>query len=467
MSAIKFRIYCVQIQALEIKHQVVIQGAALYCIYDVLISRLGATNSGSADGSKEFYEVETDSTEAERRLVQKLDWFLLPWFTLILFRLEKDLGMVGFDYDITLTVLYVFHIFCDIPSNLALKHFGSMWLAAMVTCFSIISISTVFVKSYSGLIVTRVFLRMAEGGTVSGLTYIVSRYYQRKELVTRIRIFFGASVPLAGALGRLLASGLLHVRYIGTVKSWCKIFLVEGIITTGIIIPADLQHTHMLTAEEKTLTLAYIDADQVVQTHSQKEPTTFRLILRSFNINASYPSTIVCLLCYLLANISFQGLILFMPTVIATLCDAEKVLAVIESQLRTVLPYLVGAVWAVVTCYHNGGESCYALTGGTDNAAPDTIRVVTSAIIPGFSALGAVIAVWTYLPVDALNYHKGNSLNLGTTSTICLLTIISTIYIRWENGKHRKSEQDCQLEEETAKELADMGYLHPCFHYQL
>jgi MFS family permease len=98
--------------------------------------------------------------------------------------LEKDLGMVGVDYNIALTVFYVFvlytfnlaspttaysfeqYIVSDIPSNLALKHFGSMWLAAMVTAFGIISISTAFVTSYSGLIATRVFLGMAEGGTL-------------------------------------------------------------------------------------------------------------------------------------------------------------------------------------------------------------------------------------------------------------------------------------------------------------
>jgi MFS family permease len=60
------------------------------------------------------------------------------------------------------------YIVVDIPSNLALKRFGSVWLAAMITSFGIISIGTAFVKSYAGLIVTRVFLGLAEGGTLVG-----------------------------------------------------------------------------------------------------------------------------------------------------------------------------------------------------------------------------------------------------------------------------------------------------------
>ncbi|KAJ7759145.1 MFS general substrate transporter [Mycena metata] len=483
------------------------------------------TNSVDANDSKDSRSINdvVIDPEAERKLVRKLDWILLPLFTLIyctnfvdrtaignakIAGIEKDLGMVGFDYNIALTIFYVFYILFDIPSNLALKHFGSMWLAAMVTCFGIITISTAFVKSYSGLIATRVFLGMAEGGTLSGLTYIISRYYRRSELVMRVGIFFGVSAPLAGAFGGLLASGLLHIGDIGTVKSWRKIFLVEGIITTGIglicfvIIPTDPQRTRMLTPEEKALALARIDADQVVRTYGRKEPTTLKLILRSFNIN-----TTLCLLCYIMANISFQGLSLFMPTVIATLGH----FTVVESQLRTVPPYLVGAVWAVITSYisvrikqraspifvsgafmvlgyaiavgtknsHARYAACFfsimggspiaplELAWGTDNAAPDTIRAVTSAIIPGFGALGSVIAVWTYLPTDAPNYHKGNSLNLATTSAICVLTIIAAIYIRWENAKRTRGERDYRIQGKTVKELEELGYRHPHFHYQL
>lgn len=55
----------------------------------------------------------------------------------------------------------------------------------------------------------------------------------------------------------------------------------------------------MLTAEEKALALARIDADQIVRTHGRKEPTTFRLIWKSFNINVgiSAPTPLRTLLC--------------------------------------------------------------------------------------------------------------------------------------------------------------------------
>ncbi|KAK0202526.1 MFS general substrate transporter [Desarmillaria ectypa] len=475
--------------------------------------------------SREIVTSEQDVVEyvidpdAEKRLLKKLDRVLLPMFTVIceVFSaqrqtrvpgIERDLNMQGFDFNIALTVFYVFYISAEIPSNLALKHFGSVWLAGLVTGFGIVSIGTAFVKSFTGLVVTRVFLGIAEGGTLSGLTYIMSRYYRRSELVLRLGIFFGVSTDLAGAFGGLLASGLLSVKDIGTVTSWRKIFLVEGIITAGfgllcfIILPTDPQHTRMLQPQERTLALARIDADQATRVGGIREKTTLKLIWRAFNFN-----TAICAICYLMINISFQGLSLFMPTVIATLGRYSTV----QSQLRTVPPYALGIVWTLFNAYycyrqnqraipiffstllmvlgyaiaigtknpHARYAACFVsiaggstsgpviLTWGTDNAAPDTIRAVATAIIPGIGALGSVIAVWTYLPSDAPDYHNGNTLNLATSSTTSVLVVIAALYIRWENARRERGERDYRLEGKNTKEIEQLGYLHPKFRYQV
>ena len=67
--------------------------------------------------------------------------------------------------------------------------------------------------------------------------------------------------------------------------------MTVGIITTGfgllcfLIIPTDPQHTRMLNSEERELALRRIDVDQVTRTYGMKEPTTLRLVLKSFNFN--------------------------------------------------------------------------------------------------------------------------------------------------------------------------------------
>ncbi|KIK59579.1 hypothetical protein GYMLUDRAFT_169512 [Collybiopsis luxurians FD-317 M1] len=475
---------------------------------------------GSNEDSRQTQEFPVLDPVAEKRLLRKQDMILMPLFALIcktlisvspgnakIAGIEKDLGMVGVDYNIALTIFYIFYVSADVPSNLALKRFGSIWLALLVFAFGIVSIGTAFIKSYSGLIATRVFLGIAEGGTLSGLTYLLARYYRRSEIVFRVGIFFGISTPLAGAFGGLLASGLLSIGDIGIVTSWRKIFLV-GIITSGIgimcmfVIPADPRRTRMFNDQERALALARLDADQAVRTQGRKEGTSLKLIGRAFNHSALEKFKF----CLLVVNISFQGLSLFMPTVIATLGHFTTV----ESQLRTVPPYLVSAVWSVLASYwsfkikkraiplfvstvlmvtgyaiaigtrnpHARYGACFlsitgsSLTGpmilawGTENAAPDTVRAVVTALIPGIGALGSVIAVWTYLPSDAPNYHKGNSLNLATGCFVCLLIIIEVMYIRWENAKRDRGERDYRVERKSLREVEELGYLHPEFRYQ-
>ena len=94
-------------------------------------------------------------------------------------------------------------------------------------------------------------------------------------------------------VGGLLASGLLSITSIGSVMSWRKIFLVEGIITTSIgilclfLIPADPEHSRLLTKEERALALKRIAADRVVK-NFKREKTSHSLILRAFNFNVSF-----------------------------------------------------------------------------------------------------------------------------------------------------------------------------------
>ena len=79
--------------------------------------------------------------------------------------------------------------------------------------------------------------------------------------------------------------------------SWRKIFLVEGIITTGIeiicllIIPADPEQYHPLTKEERTLALKRIAADKIIK-NLKHEKTTLRLVLRAFNFNVNITRTV-------------------------------------------------------------------------------------------------------------------------------------------------------------------------------
>lgn len=99
--------------------------------------------------------------------------------------------MKGNDFNIALTIFYlavsgfVFwrielsnallqYFASDIPSNLIMKRVGSAWIAVLTFSFGIVSFGSAFVHNYHQLIVTRIFLGLAEGGSlVSFISWIL------------------------------------------------------------------------------------------------------------------------------------------------------------------------------------------------------------------------------------------------------------------------------------------------------
>ncbi|KAJ3524720.1 hypothetical protein NMY22_g10874 [Coprinellus aureogranulatus] len=347
---------------------------------------------------------------AEKRLVKKLDWILLPLFTSIyvcnfidrtsignakVAGLEADLGMHGAQLNVALTIFYIFYVIGDVPCNLLLKQFGSIMLALLVIGFGLISMLSAFLQNYGGLIASRVFLGLTESGTLAGLIYVMSRYYRKHELVLRVGIFFGIGPSIAGAFGGLLASGLLKVADMGSVKTWRKIFLIEGLITTifGLIllfiVPEDPSKSKILNDAERKLAMQRIDAEQIVKSQGQKEKTTVKLVLRSFNFmvrTVQIPSRpfLLSVLLFVLAasrykrvhallrpaqhvlprtqplpSIRHQNPYVFLPPLHLRSTDFSSnplfhlvgTYSTIEVQLRTVPPYLASAAWVIINAY--------------------------------------------------------------------------------------------------------------------
>lgn len=82
--------------------------------------------------------------------------------------LEQDLNLHGLQYNDCLAVLFPFYIAAEIPSNIMMKRTRpSIWLTFIMFFWSLSMILQGFVKNYSGLMATRVFLGVFEGDLFS------------------------------------------------------------------------------------------------------------------------------------------------------------------------------------------------------------------------------------------------------------------------------------------------------------
>ena len=137
-----------------------------------------------------------------------------------LYGLEEDLGLVGNQFQIAVSILFVTYITFEVPSNLVLKKFTpSRWIAFITVSWGIVATLTGLVKSYDGLIACRVILGALEAGLFPGMNLYLTFFYTKNELALRVGYLF-VSAAIAGALGGLLAFGIGHMDGIQGMSGW-------------------------------------------------------------------------------------------------------------------------------------------------------------------------------------------------------------------------------------------------------
>lgn len=146
--------------------------------------------------------------------------------------LNEDLGLAGTQFSTAISVHYVSYILGQIPSNLLLTRVPpSIALAVGVATGAIITLCVDAVNDFRGLVLQRFFLGLAVAPVWPGTLYVVSSFYKRKELGTRVSILYSSNImatALQGLIAAPIFSELGGVRGLG---GWKWFFIVIGTAT--------------------------------------------------------------------------------------------------------------------------------------------------------------------------------------------------------------------------------------------
>ncbi|KAI2626922.1 putative MFS transporter [Hypomontagnella submonticulosa] len=483
---------------------------------------IAAEEGYSATDSRGVSIIELDRL-AERKLRNKIDMMVVPTVSILylfcfidrsnignarLAGLETDLGMHGNDYNMLLSVFYISYIVFEIPSNLACKWIGPGWFIPFISLgFGVCSLGTAFVQDLPAACGVRFLLGIFESGMMPGISFYLSRWYRRSELVFRISLFV-VMAPLAGAFGGLLASGVLSLTNIGSVTEWRMIFLVEGIITIGLSLIAFITLTdrpetaRWLTPEEKTLAIARVKSELLGQTTVIDKTNRRRVWLGFWN-----PVVLATSWVFLFNNITVQGLAFFTPTIVATIYPTYST---VQKQLYTVPPYVVGAVFEVLlpllswrldkrqiflilvapltmmgyimflastdtkvryAATFFTAISCFAagpLTNAQVSAQviSDSARSMSLATNMMFGNVGGLIATWSYLSWDGPNYPIGNGLNLAASSMLLILSTLTLFWMKADNKRREKLDVGKELEGLSQAQIESLEWRHPGWRWK-
>lgn len=123
-------------------------------------------------------------------------------------------------YSVLTMVFFIGYTLVDIPAMWLSRKLGpALWIGSIGVCWSVITIGQGFVKHWTALAACRILLGLLEGGLIPGVLYLLSCWYTRYEIGTRIAAFYVIGIMSAGISG-LLAYGLEKMEGTAGIRGW-------------------------------------------------------------------------------------------------------------------------------------------------------------------------------------------------------------------------------------------------------
>ncbi|KAL2784653.1 major facilitator superfamily domain-containing protein [Aspergillus keveii] len=451
----------------------------------------------AAQSATSFDEVE------EKRIIRKIDWHIVPVLGVLYLMsfidrsnignakiagMDEDLDLDGMRYNTAVTVFFVTYSLFEVPSNIMLKLWRpSVWIA--VICFSWGLVMTLMglVNSYEGLVIARIFLGVAEAGFFPAAAYLLTLWYKRFEVQTRMAIFYAAA-SLAGAFSGLLAFAIENMDGVGGLAAWKWIFILEGLVPVVIsftlywLLADSPENARFLTEDERRFAASRLYTETGYTEQSNSDRIQMKYIKAAF---ADW-KTWVAVVCFWSCSIGIYGFTATAPTAIKQLgyTSANAQLMTIPIYTFVVITTIGVATWSDrpdlpgVTYFFlfliAGGLFCpftsiVTLIG--NNLAPSSKRAVGLAILASVGNMGGICGSNIYLARQAPQYPVG----YGTCLGACVAGIVAAIVLRIAYASENKRKAALLRDEGeeavrarySEQELVDLGDKSPFFEYTL
>ncbi|KAK5046637.1 hypothetical protein LTR84_007398 [Exophiala bonariae] len=331
---------------------------------------------GTIEPKGDYSGASQKTDPVEIRLVRKLDMRIMPILWAMyslnyldrnalpqarLNNLEDDLNLKGVEYNTAISILFVGYILMQVPSNMFLTRTKPrIYLPVVMMAWATVSACTALVQNYPGRVACRFLLGFVEAPFYPGALYLLSIFYTRKELASRIAIMYTGQVLSTGCSGLIAAACFATLDGAHGIAGWRWLFIIEGVTTFGVALigifllcddPAD---TRWLTEEERALAVSRIKRDTVGDEGRASVWSGLRQA-------ATDPKLWVFVLMQNLhlSACSFNN---FFPTIVASLGFKSKITAL----LLTAPPYFVSGLLGVPFAWSSGrfNERTWHITGG-------------------------------------------------------------------------------------------------------
>ncbi|KAK7744108.1 Allantoate permease [Cytospora paraplurivora] len=230
-------------------------------------------------------EVVELTPEADRKLLRKIDWHLMPLLCLVyglnyldkttvsyasIMGLKTDIGLVGQEYSWIGSMFYFGYLFWEYPTNRLLQRLPlGKWSAFNVIMWGLVLCCMAATRNFAGAMTVRFFLGVFEAAVTPGFALFTSQWYTTREQGARTGIWFSCN-----GWGQIVGGFVAYGIAVGTerhpiaIESWQLLFLVIGLFTALVgvaflyVMPDNQLNARFLTPEERVMAIERIRVNQ-------------------------------------------------------------------------------------------------------------------------------------------------------------------------------------------------------------
>ncbi|KAJ5160411.1 uncharacterized protein N7482_007415 [Penicillium canariense] len=464
------------------------------------------------------------SASAERRLVRKIDFTILPIMLVAymmafldkqtvnytaLMGIREDLQLVGSQYSWVSGIFYFGYLSFSYPASLLMVKFPlGKYLALNFLVWAIILACHAATTNFATLMVTRFLLGCSEASLAPGFTLITSLWYRTSEQPLRAGIWFcGNSISLI--FGNLIAVGILQIE--SHLRAWQWLFIIFGLVTFlwGVVmlfrLPDSPTTAKFLTEEERQIAIerlkanqtgyknTHIDRGQTVEAFMDIKTWLLGVLILAFNIPNGGFTTFNGLVLKGFGYDTFHTLLLGIPGgvivfifvllggVVSSKVPNSRCLVIVGMTIISILgSALVYAGTSIAARYAGlllmgiySAAMPVSLAMISSNVGGFTKKATVSAIYFIMYCTGNIIGPQLFFTREAPKYQSG-FLAIIICLVICVVDGLALLfYLRWENTRRDKtavvaepSDSQEKHGEVTPQELVDTTDLkNPKFRY--
>ncbi|KAH6962462.1 major facilitator superfamily domain-containing protein [Ilyonectria sp. MPI-CAGE-AT-0026] len=417
-----------------------------------------------------------DRARKEKALLRRVDSRMMPLMMILyvlnyldrnniatarLGNFEKDIGLVGQQYNTIISIFFVGYILTQVPTNMILnKMRPSIFLPSIMVAWATVSACTGAVQTFRGMVALRFMLGFVEAPFFPGALFLFSSWYTKKELAVRISVLYAAG-QMAGAFGGLLGSAIMAVIIEG-----CATY--PAAVVTYFVVPDYPSTTKWLSDEERKIAILRMaeDAskeDDRADTSAAEgakmaftDPALYMIWIMQLGLNtaASFTNffpTIVKTLGY---SSTITLLLSAPPYVFAAALGItnswhsdrvnERWLHVVWPQVFASIGFIISAVtlntaaryistFMMMSVY--GSFGCILSWVSSSLPRPSTKRAISYAAVNAGSNLAAIYASYFYPSSHGPRYWQANVANVAFAGLCIIMATVLRFFLALRNKK--------------------------------